>query len=369
MKGSDRVNEIKKFLKKEAAAVIAVTAAVISCFLVPVTDYGEYVDTDVISLLFCLMTVVAGLKKGNVFRKITGVVTRIAGNGRRLAFLLVLSVFFVSMLVTNDVALITFVPFTLMIYRELNRSPVYTVVLQTIAANMGSAFTPFGNPQNLYLFTRSEMSPGEFFGITAKPCAISLLLLVICMLPIKPDKITEVKTHRVSLKNPRFLILYGMLFVLCVLSVFGVVDNITLFASVCVVAAILQPSVFHDVDYGLLVTFAAFFIFVGNIKNVPQVTSFMEWVIAGRELETAVILSQFISNVPAAVMLSGFTDNTPALIIGTDIGGLGTLIASLASLISFKAYAGSKGADVKKYLGVFTGMNILFLAVLYIFCR
>lgn len=363
------MQEIKSIFKKEAAAVIAVTAAVISCFLVPVTSYGEYVDTGVISLLFCLMTVVAGLKRGNVFRKITGVVTRIAGNSRRLTFLLVLSVFFVSMLVTNDVALITFVPFTLMIYKELSRSPLYTVVLQTIAANTGSALMPFGNPQNLYLFTRSEMTAGEFFGITSKPCAISLLLLVICMLPIKPEKIRSVKTHSVQLKNPRYLILYGILFVLCVLSVFGMVDNITLFASVCIVAAIMQPAVFHDVDYGLLVTFAAFFIFVGNIKNIPQVTSFMEWVIAGRELETAVILSQFISNVPAAVMLSGFTDNTRALIIGTDLGGLGTLIASLASLISFKAYAGSKGSDTKKYIGLFTLMNLAFLAVLYILCR
>lgn len=361
--------EIKEILKKEAAAVIAVTAAVISCFLVPVTNYAKYIDTDVISLLFCLMTVVAGLKRGNVFGKITEAVTGTAGNCRRLTFLLVISVFFVSMLVTNDVALITFVPVTLMIYRELGRSPIFTVVLQTIAANMGSAFTPFGNPQNLYLFTRSGMSPEEFFGITAKPCIISLVMLILCMLPIRHEKINVIGTERVDLKEPKKLVMYGVLFVLCVLSVFGVIDRLTLFAAVCAAAVIMQPAVFRDVDYGLLVTFAAFFIFVGNIKNVPQVTSFMERIIGNRELETAIILSQAISNVPAAVMLSGFTDNARALIIGTDLGGLGTLIASLASLISFKAYAASEGADIKKYLGVFTGMNVAFLAVLYILCR
>lgn len=361
--------KIKDLLKKEAVAVIAVTAAVISCFLVPVINYARYVDTDVISLLFCLMTVVAGLKRGNVFKKITEAVTDTAGNCRRLTFLLVISAFFVSMLVTNDVALITFVPVTLMIYRELGRSPIFTVVLQTIAANMGSAFTPFGNPQNLYLFTRSGMSPEEFFGITAKPCIISLVMLILCMLPIKPEKINNIGTETVSLKEPKKLVMYSVLFVLCVLSVFGVIDRITLLTAVCAAVVIMQPAVFRDVDYGLLVTFAAFFIFVGNIKNVPQVTSFMERIIGNRELETAIILSQVISNVPAAVMLSGFTDNAHALIIGTDLGGLGTLIASLASLISFKAYAASEGADIKKYLGVFTGMNIVFLAVLYILCR
>lgn len=363
------MEKIKEILKKEAAAVIAFTAAVISCFLVPVTNYAKYVDTDVISLLFCLMTVVAGFKRGNVFRKITEAVTGTAGNCRRLAFLLVISAFFVSMLVTNDVALITFVPVTLMIYKELERSPIYIIVLQTVAANMGSAFTPFGNPQNLYLFTRSGMSPGEFFGITAKPCVISLIMLILCMLPIKPEKINNIGTETVSLKEPKKLVMYGVLFVLCVLSVFGVIDRITLLIAVSGAAVIMQPAVFRDVDYGLLVTFAAFFIFVGNIKNVPQVTTFMEQVMGDRELETAVILSQLISNVPAAVMLSGFTDNTSALIVGTDLGGLGTLIASLASLISFKAYAASENADVKKYLGVFTGMNIIFLAVLYILCR
>ncbi len=361
--------EIKKFLKKEAAAVISVIAAVISCFLVPVTNYGAYVDTEIISLLFCLMAVAAGLRRGNVFRKITGFVTRISGNSRRLAFLLVFSSFFSAMLITNDVALITFVPFTVMIYKELNRSPVYTIVLQTIAANLGSAFTPIGNPQNLYLFTLSEMSPGEFFGITAKPTAISIILLMICLIPIKPDKITEVKTHKVQLKNPRFLVIYGVLFILCILSVFGLVDNITLFASICIAAAILEPALFGEVDYGLLVTFAAFFIFVGNIKNIPAVTSFMQWVITGRETETAILLSQVISNVPAAVMLSGFTDDIRALILGVNIGGMGTIIASMASLISFKIYTGSKGADSRKYMLCFTLMNVLFLAVLYILCK
>ncbi|MGN0642755.1 MAG: SLC13 family permease [Huintestinicola sp.] len=362
---------IGDFLKKEAVMIIAIAAAVISCTLVPVTNYIEYIDTDMIGILFGLMAVVAGFEENNVFRRLSEIICKTVGNTRKLAFLLVFSVFLLSMLVTNDVALITFVPFTLMLYQKLDRSPVGIVVLQTIAANLGSALTPIGNPQNLYLFTQSKMSGGEFFSLTLTITGVSLILLLIAMFFIKSEPVMSEDTNDgdTQITNPRYLILYATLFLLCILAVFGVVDTIMVFASVCVVFAIVQPVIFSKVDYGLLVTFACFFIFVGNIKNVPAVHDYISQLISGREFESAVVCSQIISNVPTAVMLSAFTDNFRALILGTNVGGLGTLVASLASLISYKLYICSDNSSPKKYISFFTILNIIFLIIIFCFAK
>lgn len=360
----------KELLKKEAVAFIAAIAAFVSCLLVPVTNYVDYIDTDIIGILFGLMAVVAGFAENNAFVCLTDAVIRTAKDTRRLTLALVMTVFFASMLITNDVALIAFVPFTVMLWEKIDRSPVYVIVLETIAANMGSALTPLGNPQNLYLFSYYSIPTDEFFGITLRITAVSLVMLVIASLCVKKVPVnTNRDGERPQLYNPRYLVLYGVLFVLCILSVFDVVDTIAAFASVCVVAAIMQPQLFARVDYGLLVTFACFFIFVGNIKNVPEVTRFMSGIIENHEFESALITSQVISNVPAAVMLSAFTDKYRALVLGTDIGGLGTIIASLASLISYKNYCRTENARKGKYMLVFTGMNLIFLAVLYAYAK
>ncbi|WP_432649909.1 SLC13 family permease [Huintestinicola sp.] len=360
----------KELLKKETVAIISAAAAFISCMFVPVTDYVKYIDTDLIGILFCLMAVVGGLSENNVFKKLSVNVIRLAKNTRVLAASLVFTVFFISMLITNDVALIAFVPFTLMLYEKIGRSPVYVIVLETIAANMGGAFTPFGNPQNLLLFSVSGMKAAEFFSITLPITLISFAMLAIAVMFIKKENISIPSgDENIRLQRPRYIVLYAILFVLCILSVFEVINIIYVLASVCVVVAILQPSVFSKVDYGLLVTFACFFIFVGNLKNIPEVSKFIITILNGHEYECSLVLSQVISNVPAAVMLSGFTDNYKALILGTDIGGLGTLIASLASLITYKSYVNSEGAQIKKFLGVFTLMNVIFLAVLGIFAK
>lgn len=360
----------KQLLKKEAVAVIAFAAALISCFFVPVTNYVSYIDTELIGVMFGFMTVVAGFSENNVFKVFSVRIARLAKDTRRLGSSLVFVVFFTSMFITNDVALIAFVPFTLMLYEKIDCSPVYVVVLQTVAANLGSALTPFGNPQNLYLFSASQMSSGDFFKITLPVAAISILLLFIAVMLIKKEPVfTEDSDSDIRLKNKNYLILYAALFVLCVLSVFGIVDTISVFASVCVVAAIIEPNIFLKVDYGLLVTFACFFIFVGNVKRIPEVTQYIGNIISGHEFESAVICSQVISNVPSAVMLSAFTDDYKALILGTDIGGLGTLVASLASLISYKYYSCSFNAEPKKFIGCFTVVNIIFLAVLFVFAK
>lgn len=362
---------VKYFIKKEAVAVIAFAAALVSCFFVPVANYIQYIDTNLIGILFGLMAVVAGLSENNVFTALSETIIHNAKTMRRLTLGLVLSVFFLSMLITNDVALITFIPFTLMIYKRIGKPPIYAVVLQTVAANMGSALTPVGNPQNLFLFSESGMTGKEFFEITIPITAISLALLILLSLAVKNEPVVfdedDIRTE--SVRNIRYIVLYLALFILCILSVFNAVDTISVFASICVVIAIIQPNVFLKVDYGLLFTFMCFYIFVGNVKNIPQVTEFIGNIIEGYEFESALIASQVISNVPAAVMLSAFTDNYKALILGADIGGLGTLIASLASLISFKNYSNSENADNSRFMLVFTLINLLFLAVLVIFVK
>lgn len=355
----------KELLKKETVAIISALAALISCLFVPVTDYVKYIDTNIIGILFCLMAVIGGLSENNVFKKLSLSVIRTAKNTRLLAFSLIFTVFFISMLITNDVALIAFVPFTIMVYQKIDRSPVYVIVLETIAANMGGAFTPFGNPQNLLLFSSSGMKASEFFSITLPITLISFVMLAIAAVFIKKEDISIIsEDENVKLQHSSYITLYAILFVLCILSVFKVINIIYVLSSVCIVVAILQPSVFAKVDYGLLVTFACFFIFVGNLKNISEVSGFVMKVLYGHEYECSLALSQIISNVPAAVMLSGFTDNYKALILGTDIGSLGTLIASLASLISYKCYVSSEGAQAKKFLGTFTLINIIFLAVI-----
>ena len=214
------------------------------------------------------------------------------------------------------------------------------------------------------------MSSAEFFGITLPIVGLSfVMLLIMCCFVKKEDISIESDEPDVQVENIRYIQLYAILFVLAVLSVFDIIDTVSVFASVCVVIAIVQPVLFSKVDYGLLVTFVCFFIFVGNIKNIPQITEFMNSIIIGHEFESALAASQLISNVPSAVMLSAFSDNYRALVFGTNIGGLGTLIASLASLISYKHYACSEGAQTAKYVGVFTLVNLLFLGVLAAFVK
>ncbi len=362
--------KIKELLKNETVAVIAAAAAIISCMFVPVTDYVKYIDADIIGILFCLMAVVGGFTENNVFRKLSAAVIGKAKNTRLLAFSLIFTVFFISMFITNDVALIAFVPFTLMVYEKIGKSPVYVIVLETVAANTGSAFTPFGNPQNLLLFAVSEMKASEFFSLTLPITLISLFLLVIAVMLIKKEELTLSENDKeIKLSNTSYIALYAILFVLCILSVFKVMSIIYVLASVCVVVAILQPNVFYKVDYGLLFTFACFFIFVGNLKNIPEVSKFIISALNGHEFECSLVLSQIISNVPAAVMLSGFTENYRELILGTDIGGLGTLIASLASLITYKSYMKSEGAKAGKFMLTFTVTNVIFLAVLTVYAK
>lgn len=387
MKSTELLRKIKRFVKKEPVLCCALLLALLSAFWVhPDVQYIEYLDFRTLAILFCLMSVMAGLQKQGVFQWIAG---RLLGRVRKLSrvvFLLVLLCFFSSMFITNDVALITFVPFTFTVGRLLGqeryRRMVFpVVVLQTVAANLGSMLTPVGNPQNLYLYGISGMSVVEFMGVMLPYSLLSLVLLSCCCavlgLCLEKDSTDDAGVQSeerilgdVELRGP-IVAMYLFFFFLCILTVLRIVPLWLSFAALAVGICVTDRKVFARVDYSLLLTFAGFFVFIGNMGRISVFADFLRGLVGGNEVWVSILASQCISNVPAALLLSGFTDQVRELIVGTNLGGLGTLIASMASLISYKyiavesersALPGGKG----RYFLYFTLTNIGFLAALTI---
>ncbi len=366
--------KILKFVKDETVLSVAAVLAVISSFFVkPDAKYLNYIDYRTLALLFCLMSVMAGLQKTGVFNALAeGMLKRVRGSGA-LTFILVMLCFFTSMLITNDVALITFVPFTFTVLgmldkNERDRLIIPVVVMQTIAANLGSMLTPIGNPQNLYLHGASGMGVGEFVILMLPYVLASFVILAAWILcrHRRGDDINICFFGDARVGDKKKIAVYAAAFVICLLTVARVIDyRVTFFAVTALVAA-CDRRIFAKVDYTLLLTFAAFFVFIGNMGRVPVFENYIKSVIDGRECVTGVLSSQFISNVPAALLLSGFTDNFRPLIVGVNIGGLGTLIASMASLISFKLLGRYDKKLRAKYMVYFTVANVLFLAALLV---
>lgn len=357
--------KILKFMKSQAVLTISFAFAVVTCFFVsPDKEYFGYIDADVLILLFCLMGAVQGFSRAGLFDKISNALTK-SGNARKLAFLLMNVCFFSSMLVTNDVALITFVPLTVMVYEKYGKSKdfILTVVIQTVSANLGSMLTPVGNPQNLYIYSYYDLNLTQFFKILLPVGILSYVLLCILCLLVSKEDFSQVNKGITNL-NKTQIVKFSIIFVICLLTVAKIIPHIWCLG-VCVVGFfVADKKVFAKIDYALLLTFVCFFVFVGNLARISQIREIIEKVITNREMLTSAILSQVISNVPCAVMLSGFTENFSELLKGVNIGGLGTPIASLASLISFKIYAKSEKADVLRYLLIFSLINFGFLAIL-----
>lgn len=355
------------FFKAEFVLCIAAVCAVVSMFFVPPsTAYLDYIDVRTLCLLFCLMALVAGFGKCNVFRLLAQTLLSMQKNMRGLSVVLILLPFFSSMLITNDVALITFVPFTLLVLSmcgHMEAAPVL-IVFQTIAANLGSMATPFGNPQNLFLYANYELSAGDFFGTVVPIAVVSFVCLLFCGLTRRADAVTVNFTEKVELAHPKLCLMFAALFVLTLLSVFHVIHYAVITVIVAVLLFIFSRDLLGEVDYMLLITFICFFVFAGNIGVIPSVNEALSTVMEKNALLTSIFASQVISNVPAAVLLSGFTDNWQALLAGTNIGGLGTPIASMASLISLKLYMKSESAKSGFYMMFFTVSNVIGLVLL-----
>lgn len=360
------MKRILLFIKREPVLVISVIAAAVSCFFVPPDrKYADYVDFRTLALLFSLMVVVAGLRKAGVFSYMAVSLCSHAKNSRSVGVILVCLCFFSSMLVTNDVALLTFVPFSVVVLEMEGRGGdiLRVVVLETVAANLGSILTPVGNPQNLYLYSHYGFSIADFLSSTFPVWSLSLiLLLALCqILPKAPVSPSPGGKETISCGSLR---LYLLLFVICLATVIRVLDWPVMLAAVVVTILIFDRKTLLCADLPLLLTFVAFFVFAGNLARIDDVDRLLRRLMDGREYLTALLSSQVISNVPAALLLSGFTSSSKNLLLGVNIGGLGTPIASLASLISLKLYSRANGARVGRYLVFFTVVNAVLLLLL-----
>lgn len=357
------------FIKKEPVLSAAALLAVVSMFFVhPSTEYLSYIDFRTLALLFSLMTVVAGLKEIGLFRYLGSSLLAGLKSTRQLALTLMALCFFSSMLITNDVSLITFVPFSVLILNMagLPELLIPVIVLQTIAANLGSMATPIGNPQNLYLYSTFGLSAGTLIRYMLPLTVFSALLLVIAVFLLKnrPLSIDRTAMEESILPERSSLLFYLALFLVCLGCVVRIYSWHVMFLVVLAAVLVKDRTLFFRVDYFLLLTFVCFFVFIGNMERIPAVSSLLTRLISGREFAAGVLLSQCISNVPAAILLSGFTSAVHPLLYGVNVGGLGTLIASLASVISYRAYSEVPGAKTGKYMIVFTGYNLLFLLIL-----
>ncbi len=359
-----------KFLKAQPVLAAAFIASVITMFIVPPdAGYAGYVDRTVLIQLFSLMTAVAGFRSAGIFEKVTDRLLEHAGTVRRLGLVFVLICFFTSMAVTNDVALLTFIPLTLIAMGGADRkSLILTIVLETAAANLGSMLTPVGNPQNLFIYNSYKLTAGVFIKTMAPAGIASLLILVLLTLLLPKDKCSGTEHEEHALEAAP-LAGYSVLFIVCLLTVFGYIPDWVCLIAAVATALIFNRSLLKKVDYPLLATFVCFFVFVGNIARIGAVSDFFSGIMKGRELLVSAALSQVISNVPAAVMLSGFTGSGTQLLLGVNIGGLGTIIASLASLISFQFYRKTEGADSVKYMAVFSAVNFGMLILLLLLQR
>lgn len=361
---------LKNFVKKEMVFSISLLLAVASMIIKPPSkEYMDYIDFRVIVLLFSLMCVIWGFRNIHIFDIAADKLIKLVKNTRQLSILLVMMCFFSAMFITNDVALVTFVPFAIIVLTMADKKKyiINVVIMQTIAANMGSILLPVGNPQNLYLYSMSGLSFVGFMKLMLPYWILSLVLVIAGVMAQRKEPLSLPDSQQeYNVSRPR-LIVFLTLFILCLLTVVKVIDYRVLILLVVAGALITDRDAIKKTDYFLLGTFICFFVFVGNIKQIGELNDWLMSVCGGNELTLGILLSQGISNVPCAILLSGFTGDISLLAIATDIGGLGTLVASLASLISYKIYASMEGSIKKKYFIRFTLINVLYLAILWSF--
>ena len=360
-----RRRAVAEALKNHAVLLIAVAAAAVTCIFVPFdAEYAGYFDLRTLSCLFCTMAVVAALKNIKFFIFAADRIVRKFKNLRNVILALVFVTYFGSMVMANDMALITFLPLGYFALSECNKKGImaFTFVMQNVAANLGGMLTPFGNPQNLYLYSYYAIPASEFFAVMAPPFIAALLLIFgVCMFVKKEPATVE---HAPPSRPPAArTAVYFVLFAVSVMIVFRLFPYYWGVIAVVVPLLIADPKCFLKVDYALLLTFCAFFVFSGNMARIPAVKEFFSSLMAKEPLLFGVLSCQVISNVPSAVLLSKFTADYANLLVAVNIGGLGTPIASLASLITLGNFR-KTGGSVKRFIGLFLLINFSFLAVL-----
>lgn len=359
---------LMKFIKRNTVMSIAFFLALLTCFFVPVDgEYINYFDFKTLSCLFCVLAVVCALKKINFFYILARKIVLLFKNERMCILALVYITFIGSMLIANDMALLTFLPlgYFVLFTAKKEKHMAFTFIMQNIAANLGGMLTPFGNPQNLYLYTAFEIPNGEFMKIMLPPFIMSIALITVCCLFIKsePLEISEDKVHFDKKKAFIYLLLFA-------LSIAVVFRGVPYGLGLIIIPAVLffvEREALKMVDYPLLFTFVFFFVFSGNMARIDIVRMFFSFLLEKSTLLFSILSCQIISNVPSAILLSQFTDNYRDLLVGVNIGGVGTLISSLASLITFRHYTNYYPEKTKSYLKLFTLFNFGFLIILTVF--
>ena len=361
--------EVRGFVKKNVVMVIAMLAAAITCFLVPPDrKYLDYFDVKTLTCLFCVLAVVCALKNINFFYVLAKKLIRVFRNARICILALVYITFIGSMLIANDMALLTFLPLGTFVLTTTGKGKymAFTFIMQNIAANLGGMLTPFGNPQNLYLYTKFQIPTMEFMGIMAAPFAMAIALITLsCIIFVKPEPF-ELKDEKVSLPAGRS-IAYLLLFILAIAIVFRGIPYMIGLVVIPAALLFLDRKALKMVDYPLLLTFVFFFVFSGNMARIDAVRSVFSFLLERNTLLVSALSCQVISNVPSAILLSQFTANYKHLLLGVNIGGVGTLIASLASLITFREYSKLNKGKIGHYMLLFTAFNFAFLIILAAF--
>ena len=357
---------VGSFVKKNAVMLIAMLAALVTCFFVPPDrQYLDYFDVKTLTCLFCVLAVVCALKNINFFYMLAKKIVRLFKNARMSILALVYITFLGSMLIANDMALLTFLPLGLYVLNSTGKGKymAFTFIMQNIAANLGGMLTPFGNPQNLYLYTKFQIPNLEFMTIMAPPFAVAVLLITLCcIIFVKPEPLT-LKDEPMQLPVGRTVV-YMLLFALAIAIVFRGISHWIGLAVIPAVLLFMDRKALKMVDYPLLLTFVFFFVFSGNMARIDLVRQVFSFLLEKHTLLFSVVSCQVISNVPSAILLSQFTQNYRQLLLGVNIGGVGTLIASLASLITFREYTKQNKGKTGYYMLLFTAFNFGFLIIL-----
>ena len=358
------------FIKTNIVVIIAALAAIITAFIVPPdAEYLGYFDLKTLTCLFCVLAVVCALRNIRFFYTLAKMIVRCFRTARLAILALVYVTFIGSMLIANDMALLTFLPLGYFILHTTGKEKymAFAFIMQNIAANLGGMLTPFGNPQNLYLYTKFNIPDGEFMLIMLPPFLISIALITLCCLIFVRGEPLRIEERAASLPLGRVAI-YLVLFALSILIVFRLIPFWVGLIVIPPALLILDRQALLQVDYGLLLTFVFFFIFSGNMARIEAVRSFFSYLLDMNTLVFSALSCQFISNVPSAILLSQFTDNYRHLLLGVNIGGVGSLISSLASLITFKEYSKQDPGHTVRYVLKFSAYNFAFLFILMGFC-
>lgn len=354
------------FIRKNTVMVIAMIAAIITSVIVPPDRaYLDYFDYKTLTCLFCVLAVVCALKNINFFYMLARKIVEYTRNARASILALVYITFIGSMLIANDMALLTFLPlgYIVLVSTKNEKYMAFTFIMQNIAANLGGMLTPFGNPQNLYLYTKFNIPNGEFISIMLAPFIVSILLITICCIVFTKSEPLVLEDEKVMM-SPKRVTLYLLLFVLAIAIVFRGVPYQLGLSIIPVVLLFADRKALKMVDYPLLFTFVFFFIFSGNLARIDMVQQFFQMLLDRSTLIVSTLSCQVISNVPTAILLSQFTQNYHELLIGVNIGGVGSLISSLASLITLREYSKHNTGKTKNYIILFSIFNFAFLAIL-----